>query len=156
MSETLHRKLSVLAAKTGRKKVDQSADAVGGWIEGGGRVSVHPSLLQVGAYLMVTYQNVNRPGLHPKGIRAAFCWSRNETRILTEAEVAALMACETDLRNYLILRLLYIAGLRVTELCTLKWSDTVPRGETGLRCKAREERFALFYYPRRFGDNCNS
>ena len=29
MSETLHRKLSMLAAKTGRKKVDQSADVVG-------------------------------------------------------------------------------------------------------------------------------
>ena len=52
-------------------------------------------------------------------------------RILTEQEVAALIACETDLRNLLILRLLYIAGLRVSELCTLKWSDTVPRGETG-------------------------
>jgi integrase/recombinase XerD len=52
-------------------------------------------------------------------------------RILTEAEVAALMASETDERNLLILRLLYIAGLRVSELCTLKWSDTVPRGETG-------------------------
>ncbi|HSF76561.1 MAG TPA: hypothetical protein VLA84_22390 [Microcoleus sp.] len=38
MSETLHRKLSMLAAKTGRKKVDQSADAVGGWFEGSGRV----------------------------------------------------------------------------------------------------------------------
>jgi hypothetical protein len=35
MSETLHRKLSMLAAKTGRKKVDQSADVVGGWIKGG-------------------------------------------------------------------------------------------------------------------------
>ena len=35
MSESLHRKLSVLAAKTGRKKVDQSADAIGGWVEGG-------------------------------------------------------------------------------------------------------------------------
>ncbi|MEG4204403.1 hypothetical protein QUA20_10785 [Microcoleus sp. Pol7_A1] len=34
MSESLHRKLSVLAAKTGRKKVDQNADAVGGWVEG--------------------------------------------------------------------------------------------------------------------------
>jgi len=33
MSETLHRKLSMLAAKTGRKKVDQSADAVGGWVK---------------------------------------------------------------------------------------------------------------------------
>jgi integrase/recombinase XerD len=52
-------------------------------------------------------------------------------RILTEQEVAALIACETDLRNLIILRLLYIAGLRVSELCTLKWSDTVPRGETG-------------------------
>jgi integrase/recombinase XerD len=52
-------------------------------------------------------------------------------RILTEQEVAALIACETDLRNLLILRLLYIAGLRVSELCTLKWSDTLPRGETG-------------------------
>jgi len=35
MSETLHRKLSLLAAKTGRKKVNQSADVVGGWIKGG-------------------------------------------------------------------------------------------------------------------------
>ena len=52
-------------------------------------------------------------------------------RILTEQEVAALIACETDLRNLLILRLLYIAGLRVSELCTLNWSDTVSRGETG-------------------------
>ena len=38
MSESVHRKLSMLAAKTGRKKVDQSADVVGGWIEEGGRV----------------------------------------------------------------------------------------------------------------------
>ncbi|MEG4281084.1 hypothetical protein QUA62_27015 [Microcoleus sp. MON1_C1] len=33
MSETLHRKLSMLATKTGRKKVDQSADVTGGWVE---------------------------------------------------------------------------------------------------------------------------
>jgi hypothetical protein len=38
MSESVHRKLSVLAAKTGRNKVDQSADVVGGWVEGDGRV----------------------------------------------------------------------------------------------------------------------
>jgi hypothetical protein len=36
MSESLHRKLLMLAAKTGRKKVDQSADVFGGWIEEGG------------------------------------------------------------------------------------------------------------------------
>jgi integrase/recombinase XerD len=52
-------------------------------------------------------------------------------RLLTEPEVAAMMASEKDLRNYLILRLLYLAGLRVSELCQLCWKDTVPRGETG-------------------------
>ena len=41
MSESLHRKLSVLAAKTGRQKVDQSADAARGWVEGGGGVGIH-------------------------------------------------------------------------------------------------------------------
>jgi hypothetical protein len=38
MSEFVYRKLSVLAAKTGRHKVDQSADVVGEWIEGDGRI----------------------------------------------------------------------------------------------------------------------
>ena len=38
MSESLYRKLLMLAAKMGRKKVDQSADVVGGWVEGDGRV----------------------------------------------------------------------------------------------------------------------
>jgi hypothetical protein len=33
MSETLHRELSMLTAKTGRKKVDQSADVVRGWVK---------------------------------------------------------------------------------------------------------------------------
>jgi hypothetical protein len=36
MSETLHRKLSMLAAKTERKKVDQSVNVTGGWVEGRG------------------------------------------------------------------------------------------------------------------------
>jgi hypothetical protein len=38
MSETLHRKLSILVAKTGRKKVDQSAGTVAGRAQGGGCV----------------------------------------------------------------------------------------------------------------------
>ncbi|MEG3925445.1 hypothetical protein [Microcoleus sp. D3_18a_C4] len=33
MSETLHRKLSMLTAKTRRKKVDQSADVVRRWVK---------------------------------------------------------------------------------------------------------------------------
>jgi hypothetical protein len=38
MSESVHRKLLMLAAKTEHKKVNQSADVLGGWIEGDGRV----------------------------------------------------------------------------------------------------------------------
>jgi hypothetical protein len=36
MSESLHRKLSMLAAKTGRKKENQSANVTGRWVERGG------------------------------------------------------------------------------------------------------------------------
>jgi hypothetical protein len=36
MSESVHRKLSMLAAMTERKKVDQSTDVVRGWVERGG------------------------------------------------------------------------------------------------------------------------
>ena len=35
MSETLHRKLSMLAAKTGAQESGYRADVTGGWIEGG-------------------------------------------------------------------------------------------------------------------------
>jgi integrase/recombinase XerD len=52
-------------------------------------------------------------------------------RLLTEQEVAVMIAKEKNLRNYLILRLLYAAGLRVSELCQLCWKDAIPRGETG-------------------------
>jgi len=38
MPESLYHKLSMLAAKTGRKKVDQRADVVGEWVKEDGRV----------------------------------------------------------------------------------------------------------------------
>jgi hypothetical protein len=38
MPESVHCKLSMLAAKTERKKVNQSANVVGGCVEGGGWV----------------------------------------------------------------------------------------------------------------------
>ncbi len=52
-------------------------------------------------------------------------------RILSELEVATMIALETDPRNRLILRLLYSGGLRVSELSTLKWKDLKERGESG-------------------------
>lgn len=52
-------------------------------------------------------------------------------RILTELEVATMIALETNPRNRLILRLLYSGGLRVSELSELKWRDLKQRGESG-------------------------
>ncbi|KGF72288.1 integrase [Neosynechococcus sphagnicola sy1] len=50
-------------------------------------------------------------------------------RILPEMNVQLLIALETNPRNRAILKLLYGAGLRVSELCGLKWRDLQPRGE---------------------------
>jgi len=52
-------------------------------------------------------------------------------RILPELEVQQLIASATNERDRLILRLLYGAALRVSELAGLKWRDVKPRGETG-------------------------
>ncbi|MGB3206449.1 MAG: tyrosine-type recombinase/integrase [Crinalium sp.] len=52
-------------------------------------------------------------------------------RILSELEVQTMIEEETHQRNRLIIRLLYSGGLRVSELCALKWKDLNIRGDTG-------------------------
>lgn len=48
-------------------------------------------------------------------------------RILPEADVQRLLALEEHPPNRVLLRLLYAAGLRVSELCALAWRDVQPR-----------------------------
>lgn len=48
-------------------------------------------------------------------------------RILPEADVQRLLALESHPRNRVLLRLLYAAGVRVSELCALRWADVQPR-----------------------------
>lgn len=48
-------------------------------------------------------------------------------RILEEADVVRLIALEPDKRNHAILRLGYLAGLRISEICGLRWRDTKRR-----------------------------
>jgi integrase/recombinase XerD len=48
-------------------------------------------------------------------------------RILSEAQVLKMLHLEQDPRNHAILHLLYAAGLRVSELCQLRWRQVVPR-----------------------------
>jgi integrase/recombinase XerD len=52
-------------------------------------------------------------------------------RILDESAVARLIESGGTGRNRLILKLLYVSGVRVSELCRLTWSDGQPRQESG-------------------------
>lgn len=52
-------------------------------------------------------------------------------KILTQEQVKRLIEGEANPRNRVILRMLYGAGLRVSELCGLKWRDLKVRGDSG-------------------------
>jgi integrase/recombinase XerD len=53
-------------------------------------------------------------------------------RILTEEQIINLISATRDNpRNHALLRLMYYCGLRVSEVCGLKWSDVVERSEGG-------------------------
>jgi integrase/recombinase XerD len=51
-------------------------------------------------------------------------------RILDEDQVRKLIEAAAG-RDRLLLKLLYASGIRVSELCALRWSDAVGRGEAG-------------------------
>lgn len=69
--------------------------------------------------------NVGR-GLRLPGVRG-----RLAERIPTEEQVLSLLAHEPNRRNHALIRLLYAAGLRLSEACSLCWRDLAPRGEAG-------------------------
>ena len=52
-------------------------------------------------------------------------------RILSEAAMRDLLDGEPNPRNRTLMRLLYATGLRVSELCALRWRDLQPRRDGG-------------------------
>ena len=52
-------------------------------------------------------------------------------RIMTEAEVQRIFGMENHPRNKLLLRVLYAGGIRVSEVCRLKWKDIQDREDGG-------------------------
>jgi len=52
-------------------------------------------------------------------------------RILEESEVVKLIEAAPVGRDRVLLKLLYVSGIRVSELCGLKWCDALPRTESG-------------------------
>lgn len=88
-------------------------------------IAIVKSLLSFGHKIGVLSENV---GLQMRSPKAKDCLHE---RILSEQEVQSMIAAENSDRNRVILLLLYSSGLRVSELCQLKWKDLKPRGESG-------------------------
>lgn len=76
-----------------------------------------------------------RTGYLPLNVGAAIKLPRSKNtlaeRILTEPDVVRMLALEPNRRNQVLLRLLYIAGLRVSEIAALTWHDLQPRTDGG-------------------------
>jgi len=81
------------------------------------------------------YGFARKSGIFPvnvmEAIKAPTPKSAVSKRILPEWAVQKMIALETNPRNHCILLLLYAAGLRVSELCNLKWKDVIARAESG-------------------------
>lgn len=88
-------------------------------------LSAVKSLLSFGHQIGVLSANVGAAVSSPKAKDTL------TERILTELEVQVMIALETNPRNRAMLRLLYGVGLRVSELCGLKWRDLTRRDDTG-------------------------
>jgi integrase/recombinase XerD len=72
-------------------------------------------------------------GIFPANVMAAIkppsAKSAVSQRILPEATVLKIVLLEQDPRNHAILHTLYAAGLRVSELCNLRWRHVIRRTE---------------------------
>lgn len=70
-------------------------------------------------------------GLFPANVMAAIkppsAKSAISQRILSETTVLKMIILEQDPRNHAILHVLYAAGLRVSELCNLRWRHVIRR-----------------------------
>jgi len=52
-------------------------------------------------------------------------------RILSDEEVKRIIHAENHPRNKLLLKVLFISGIRVSELCSLCWQDLIERSDGG-------------------------
>lgn len=57
--------------------------------------------------------------------------NRLAERVLSEGDVQRLLVSDADWRDRILLKLLYFAGLRVSEACNLRWRNLHIRGTAG-------------------------
>jgi integrase/recombinase XerD len=51
-------------------------------------------------------------------------------RILSKQDLYRILAADAKARDHILLNLLYVAGLRVSEACGLRWRSLITRGDT--------------------------
>jgi len=89
------------------------------------RLSTVKSILTFGHRIGVLPVNVGFPVQLPKPK------DNLAERILSESQVLLMIATEPNQRNRVMLRFLYATGVRVSELCQLKWRDLQSAGTGG-------------------------
>lgn len=106
------------------------------------RLNAIKSLLAYGYDLGRLDRNVGQRLKPPKPKRTL------AERILSEAQVLALIAATTTARDHALLRLLYATGARVSEVCALCWHDFQPvaqgRAQVTLFGKGSKTRAIVF------------
>ena len=88
-------------------------------------------LAAVKSLLTFAHTNGYLPFNPGRGLRLPGVRGRLAERIPTEEDVLTLLAHEPNRRNHALIRLLYTAGLRLSEACALRWRDLQPHGEGG-------------------------
>ena len=86
----------------------------------------HLSILKAFFSYVITLENppISRSPI-PKQFKLPTPKDTLVERILTPEEVDGMIAATTDFRNRLILKTLYLTGIRVSELCGLRWKDAI-------------------------------
>lgn len=106
------------------------------------RINAVKSLLTYGHHLGVLPYNVGKAVKPPK-VKITIA-----ERILSEAQVLTILSHITKARDYVLLRLLYATGGRVSEICALRWRDvqeaTFGRGQVTLLGKGQKTRTIVF------------
>ncbi|OCL28774.1 hypothetical protein U472_00140 [Orenia metallireducens] len=90
------------------------------------KLSAIKSLFSFANKIGYLYYNVGTPIQTPK------VKNRLGEKILSEEEIFRMLANTKNQRNYVLIRLMYVSGARVSEICSLKWRDAQIHKDAGV------------------------